>query len=146
MPVFPVLHSKIQIWRRCSKFLRRRASARLQLLEALWTAYLNTSFYSEHYTQSKHFTLSSLLKHIISQRTLQLKKTFLSAICKSFLWKDDRFKAEVRGGGEEDMRNSSPLYAHITALQKTLSQHTSQLPSRLLNANLLYTASAICSW
>ena len=35
MPVFPVLRSKIQILRRCSKNLRRRASARLQLLEAL---------------------------------------------------------------------------------------------------------------
>ena len=37
MPVFPVLRSKIQILRRCSKILRRRASARLQLLEALST-------------------------------------------------------------------------------------------------------------
>ena len=35
VPVFPVLRSKIQILRKCSKILGRRASARLQLLEAL---------------------------------------------------------------------------------------------------------------
>ena len=33
--VFPVLHSKVHILLRFSKKLRRRASARLQLLEAL---------------------------------------------------------------------------------------------------------------
>ena len=33
--VFPVLRSKVHILRRFSKKLRRRASARLQLLEAL---------------------------------------------------------------------------------------------------------------
>ena len=35
MPVLPALRSQIQILRRCSKFLRRRVSAGLQLLEAL---------------------------------------------------------------------------------------------------------------
>ena len=35
VPVFPILRSKVQILCRCSKILRRRASARLQLLEAL---------------------------------------------------------------------------------------------------------------
>ena len=45
-----------------------------------------------------------------------LKETFLSAICKSFLWKDDRSKAEVRGGGGEDTRNFSSSYADITGL------------------------------
>ena len=35
MPVFPILQSKVHILRRFLKILRRRAFARLQLLEAL---------------------------------------------------------------------------------------------------------------
>ena len=35
MPVFPILRSKVHIWRRFLKILRRRASACLQFLEGL---------------------------------------------------------------------------------------------------------------